>query len=189
MSPSTADRILDSAEEMAQRRGFHDFSFREIAAAVGVKSASVHYHYPTKEALGVALVRRYRERFTTQLERIESESRAAAERLAAFAGLFRPTLEQGRLCLCGALGAERGGLPAATSEEVSLFFRDCELWLSAVLETGVEAGELTLSAQPSQEAFTFLSLLEGAMMVARNLDQIDRFDRSVATYLASLQLV
>ena len=38
------------------------FSFRELAADVGVKSSSVHYHFPTKEALAAAVIRRWAER-------------------------------------------------------------------------------------------------------------------------------
>ena len=31
-----------------RRGGFHGFSFRDLAADVGIKSASVHYHFPIK---------------------------------------------------------------------------------------------------------------------------------------------
>jgi len=39
--------------------GFHACSFREIATDVGIKSASVHHHFPAKADLGAALVARY----------------------------------------------------------------------------------------------------------------------------------
>lgn len=41
--------IMDAAERRMRIGGFNGFSFREIAADVGVKSSSVHYHFPTKE--------------------------------------------------------------------------------------------------------------------------------------------
>jgi len=41
--------ILNAAERRMQFGGFGGFSFREIAADVGIKSSSVHYHFPTKE--------------------------------------------------------------------------------------------------------------------------------------------
>jgi len=52
------NRILDEAQSMAQLHGFNGFSFRDIAASVGIKPASIHYYFQTKEQLGVALVRR-----------------------------------------------------------------------------------------------------------------------------------
>ena len=30
---------------------------------LGVKNAAIHYHYPTKEDLGCAVIQRYRDRF------------------------------------------------------------------------------------------------------------------------------
>jgi AcrR family transcriptional regulator len=37
------------------------FSFGEIAADVGIKGSSVHYHFPTKDDLAAAVVRRWAE--------------------------------------------------------------------------------------------------------------------------------
>ena len=49
--------ILKITEEMVRRGGYNGFSFREIAKQVGIKSSSVHYHFPTKEDLGVAVAK------------------------------------------------------------------------------------------------------------------------------------
>jgi AcrR family transcriptional regulator len=51
--------IMDAAERRMQAGGFGGFSFREIAADVGIKSSSVHYHFPTKEDLAAAVIRRW----------------------------------------------------------------------------------------------------------------------------------
>ena len=37
-----AEEILASAERLARDAGYNGFSFRDIAAEVGIKSASVH---------------------------------------------------------------------------------------------------------------------------------------------------
>jgi TetR/AcrR family transcriptional regulator, transcriptional repressor for nem operon len=58
--------IMDAAERRMQRGGFGGFSFREIAADVGIKSSSVHYHFPTKEDLSAAVIRRWAE-YTSEL--------------------------------------------------------------------------------------------------------------------------
>ena len=56
------EAILDSAERRMRQGGFHACSFSEIASDVGIKSASVHYHFETKAHLGAALVARYEAR-------------------------------------------------------------------------------------------------------------------------------
>jgi TetR/AcrR family transcriptional regulator, transcriptional repressor for nem operon len=51
-----AEAIMDAAELRMRGGGFNGFSFREIADDVGIKSSSVHYHFPTKEKLAAAVV-------------------------------------------------------------------------------------------------------------------------------------
>ena len=52
---SKREEILDAAEAMIRDAGFNAFSTRDVASAVGIKSASVHYYFPTKADMGVAV--------------------------------------------------------------------------------------------------------------------------------------
>jgi len=56
-----ASQIIDTAIKMIREGGYHSFSFRQIATELGIKSASIHYHFPSKEDLGVAVMVRYTE--------------------------------------------------------------------------------------------------------------------------------
>src|SRR4051794_21673164 len=49
-------RILDAAFELFQRRGFNATSVHEIAAAARVTGGALHHHFPTKQALGEAVI-------------------------------------------------------------------------------------------------------------------------------------
>jgi AcrR family transcriptional regulator len=46
---STVTRIIDVATEFFYERGYHGTSMREIAAAVGIKAASLYNHFGSKE--------------------------------------------------------------------------------------------------------------------------------------------
>ena len=59
--------ILAAAEALVRERGYNGFSFREVAREVGIKSSSVHYHFPTKEDLGAAIAENYTENFLSKL--------------------------------------------------------------------------------------------------------------------------
>jgi TetR/AcrR family transcriptional repressor of nem operon len=54
--PSRRAQILNAASLRVRLGGYHGFSFRDVAADVGVRAASVHYHFATKADLGAALV-------------------------------------------------------------------------------------------------------------------------------------
>lgn len=49
-----AERILDVAERLVQQRGFNGFSYRDVAAELGITTARLHYHFRGKGELGEA---------------------------------------------------------------------------------------------------------------------------------------
>lgn len=51
----TDRRILDAATVLFSEKGYHGTSMREVAAAVGIRAASLYNHYPGKEDLLVRI--------------------------------------------------------------------------------------------------------------------------------------
>ncbi len=187
MAEVTSDKVLDVAQRLVQTRGYNGFSYRDIAAEIGIKSASIHYHFPSKADLGVALVARYRNTFAAELERIAVDGREAPKRLKGFVALFRDSLNDDRLCLCGMLGAERDSLPAPVNEGVAAFFELCEIWLVEVLKKGRKAGEIDFRGKAAVVADQLLALLEGAIVVARSRNEPERFDKAASAFLRVLR--
>ncbi|TYO99093.1 TetR family transcriptional regulator [Geothermobacter ehrlichii] len=56
--PDTKTRILDAAEELFARSGFHATSLRMITGHAGVNLAAVNYHFGSKEELLEAVIER-----------------------------------------------------------------------------------------------------------------------------------
>jgi len=54
----TAERFLDVAEQLFAQNGYAGTSLRDVAAEVGVKTASLYNHFPSKEALYSAVIER-----------------------------------------------------------------------------------------------------------------------------------
>ena len=187
MRGETAELVLDVAQSLVQTRGFNGFSFRDLAVAIGVKSASIHYHFPSKADLGVALVRRYRAEFAEALQDAETRSASAPARLKAFVEIFRVSLQDDRVCLCGMLGAERDSLPPEVRAEVRDFFAFCEDWLAAQMKQGRQDGSLNFTGPPQVLALQLLALLEGGLVVARSLGDPARFDRATSCFLRGLK--
>jgi TetR/AcrR family transcriptional repressor of nem operon len=115
--------ILDAAEKRIQRGGFGGFSFREIAADVGIKSSSVHYHFPTKEDLAAAVIRRWSQE---TIEHIDKETEKDPDPIRVWTKAFRTTaMSKGRMCPCTALGVASHDLPPQVAKEVKAFFKMC----------------------------------------------------------------
>lgn len=57
----TKTKALDLAREYLQTMGFSGFSFQTIADTLGIKKASLHYYFASKEEMGLALFSDYEE--------------------------------------------------------------------------------------------------------------------------------
>lgn len=162
----TATAIMDAAERRIREAGYGGFSFREIAEEIGVKSASVHYHFPTKGALAAQVARRYTEAF---LKGVEADRAGGAPLLEAWTAAFRRALEKDRrMCLCGALGAASGALPEEVLTEARAFFRQC---LQALQAQGLT----------ETRALQVMAVLEGGMLLATTLAEPAAFDAAVVS--------
>lgn len=166
------DAILDSAERRIRAGGFHACSFREIAGDVGIKSASVHYHFATKAELGAELVARYRKKMRALLGPPDDE-RALATKINAMRTVFLTALKRGEgMCLCGILATEAHSLPPSVASAARGYFIACNDWLARAFgQAGV--------AEPKRRAMEVTALFQGAMLQAVSLDDVGVFEKAV----------
>ncbi len=79
--PDTKQRLLDAAERLFARQGFHATPLRDITAEAGANVAAVNYHFGSKEGMIEAvLARRLGPLNEERRERIEAVLRAARQR-------------------------------------------------------------------------------------------------------------
>ena len=183
----TAERMLDLAERLAQTRGFNGFSYADIASALGVTKASLHYHFPTKAELGRRLIERYSETFMAALAALDESGADARGKLRAYVELYAGVLRNDRMCLCGMLAADYTTLPDPMKAAVTHFFDANERWLASVLAQGRAAGELRFTGSPLEVARLLVGSLEGAMLVARSFGEVARFQAIADRLLTDLE--
>ena len=176
-TPSTANRIIAAAEGRMRKGGFHGFSFREIAADVGIKSASVHHHFPTKDDLGAAVARAYTEKTIAALGDPSDPSQESSALMARFVDLFRSDLVRDRMmCLCGVLAGESSSLAPRVNTEVRAFFEHNQQWLETVLH---RAAPRAKQQEVADKALLVVATLEGALLIGHCHDDPDTFERIV----------
>jgi len=166
----TKTAIMDAAQELIQRGGANAMSYQDISDAIGIRKASIHHHFPTKEQLIDAVVERYTAYFLGLVDGIVSSKQDAATKLRRYAALFEATLCEGnqdKACLCGMLGAELSTLGSPSAAGVRRFYRENESPLARVLEGGRESGQFHFKGDAKIVAATLFSMLEGGALVAR----------------------
>jgi TetR/AcrR family transcriptional repressor of nem operon len=182
----TPRRILDIAERLVQTRGYNAFSYADIAQALHVTKASLHYHFPTKAELGKRLIERYELSFLEALATIDRTSADASEQLRRYVEIYADVLRNDRMCLCGMLAAEYATLPKPMKAELKHFFDENERWLVAVLEEGQATSRLRFTGSAREVARLLVGSLEGAMMLARSYNDVARFESAAERLLAGL---
>jgi len=187
MLPDTREKLLAEAEVLVRRRGWSGFSYADLAAAVGLRKASIHHHFPTKEDLGVALIEAYGARYDEALAKIVADSTDGIARVEAYARLYLLGLEAEQGCLAAAMAAELAILPARIRDGVAIFFRRHIAWLQQVLTEGRANGTIGVDVEPAQSARLIIATLEGALMMERLLGGPPGFHETLAALRKSLR--
>lgn len=179
MSLDTRESLVHSAELLLRSKGYAAFSYADLEKMVGIRKASIHHHFPTKEDLGVVVVEAYIGRTMQKFERIEVDIPSAIDRLGAFTNIFKASTADGALPLCGALAAEMAVLPEKLQSLAKHFFELQLRWLEKIIDAGVAKGELSSGGDTGQKAYQILSLLEGASFIGWAIKGNRRIDPSI----------
>ncbi|OHX17634.1 TetR family transcriptional regulator [Chromobacterium amazonense] len=162
----TRKRILDLAEELLLTRGFNGFSYQHISSELGVRNAAIHYHFPKKNDLGVALIQRYRRRFQRFIE--QQADWSAAEQLESYFGLSDQYYQQRKqICPSGIFSTEFQTLPEDMRQEAAAFIDEMRQWAVAIVRRGLEAGAMRYAGTPEAAGMLLFAALQGGLQLAR----------------------
>lgn len=159
-------KILNAAQHMLQTRGFNAFSYRDLAAEVNIKSSSVHYHFPTKEDLAVALLEKYSKSIQIRLATINRGGTDPLIRIRHFLTWFEDIGSvDGRVCVAGMLASDFATLSAKLQQEVRQTYEMIERWFAVQIELAIDGSNNNLEANKLAEFI--MSVIQGSLFGAR----------------------
>jgi TetR/AcrR family transcriptional regulator, transcriptional repressor for nem operon len=177
----TRTALLNCAEDTVRARGFDGFSYGDLSVVVGIRKASIHYHFPTKADLALALIERYSTNFFAALASIVIANETGGNQLKAYVAACRQALDGGtKICLCVAFCPGRDGLSAAVLAKLDIFHVTVAVWLADVFAQGKNDGSVRSVVNPQNEAHACLAQMQGAQLIARAANDVARFDAAVA---------
>src|SRR6195256_4097593 len=131
--------LVEAAFNQIAERGFEGLRTREVAAGVGLNIATLHYYFPTKEALIRGVVAHAMDRFRSTLAPHGSPGDQLRNHLRAVRKLLRDEPEVGMVM--GELA-----LRSARDESIGAIMRDTnDTWHKAIrglLRRAVKSGQL-----------------------------------------------
>lgn len=180
---STKDMILGLGEELIRTRGYHAFSYKDIAQALNVKNAAIHYHFPSKEDLGIAIIQKSIDGFHALAAYWNQVS--YKQQLKDVIRIYERSNDQKWCCLMGALSASAPTLPAKMQEKLGEMAAMILDRVTLILEKGRKAGQFAFEEHPRQKAQLIISSLLSSLLLERVLEE-DIFESITDTIIKTV---
>jgi len=166
---TTRDRLIDASYQLARRQGFNRTSVSEVMKAAGVTKGSFFFHFPSKESLGLVVLKRDREEFLTMID----ASLAAATPLQGIERFFAKALKKHREtgfiggCLWGNTALEMCDSNSSFTEIVVGVFKEWTAKMSKAIRAGQACGQIRRDLPPEVLAQMIVASIEGGIMLSR----------------------
>ena len=130
----TRSEIIRMADELIKTIGYNAFSYADISKQLNIKNAAIHYYFPAKSDLGIAVIR--------------SNSEAFKERIGLWATLDERQqyinyitmhdsfVQQYWTCIVGSLAPAYDTLPENMQKELHSLINTILNWLTILFEKG-----------------------------------------------------
>lgn len=177
----TAKKILQKAQVLLQERGYQFLSFQDLADAVGIRKASVHHHYKTKEDLARSMVRDYSLRLEVWQSRVDEQKLKPKQKLQAYFDMFADISRNGKsVCPGGSLLLDWNNFSKPVRADLQKLIDMHRRWLIKLLEENIQNKTSRITKEHiSSHALMIGASIQGAMQLARASDEPERVLKSI----------
>ncbi len=85
---ATADKLIDIAESLFAEKGFYGTSIRDLAEGIPIAKSSLLHHYPSKEKLYGAVLKKLADEMTMEVINIREQFNDEKEQISEFVQLL-----------------------------------------------------------------------------------------------------
>ena len=162
---ATRDAIIALSDRFIRDKGFNGFSFYDLSKEIGIKTASIHYHFPTKADLGAATIK-------SQIEGLEElkkklSDKSPFQKLDGFFEIYDRAKSENRVCLVGSLATDFNTVDVKVREELKQLSVRILDWLTEVLEEGKAKGKFFYDVPSRTKALMIITNMLGIVQVMR----------------------
>jgi AcrR family transcriptional regulator len=153
------ERVLIAAETLFRQRGYNVVTMRDIAEEVGIRQASLYYHFPSKEQLFITVIEQVFERHRNGLQQVLAEAGSdLREQLHAASHWF---ISQPPIHFLSLMRTDMPALSEEQTQRLSLVASQCIL--DPIKQVFVAAQEQSQIRDVTPDNLTgfFLSVMDG----------------------------
>ena len=164
----TKAEIIDVARRLIETRGCNGFSVRDVSEEVGITTASLHYHFPTKGGLITEVLSQDRAKMNERMAAIEGEAETFAARTMMMTHQFSTSSkEPGAISPAVVAMVDLFTLPPECQAEVQQWFPNMEGWLTRFAMQARATGELATDRPVDIQVSEACASLLGSMLLSR----------------------
>jgi AcrR family transcriptional regulator len=137
----------------------------DIAQSIGMKTASIHYHFPCKSDLGVATIQMHIGQFRQMREELANEPPLV--QLQWFLNNYSSISADNKVCLVGSLATAFNTLDEPIQTELKIFAAGILEWVTEMLTDGREQGTFHFTTEPRTRAIMIIGNMLAIVQLAR----------------------
>jgi TetR/AcrR family transcriptional repressor of nem operon len=165
----TRARVISAATALINRNGLRNTSIQDIIEETGVKKGNLYFHFPSKDDLGISLIRTARDQYFDYL----SKNIKSTDPLGKINDILNAVLKYHRRnrfiggCIFGNTALEMSDTDKEYAELIREIFGQWVKILAGYIREAITAGLLADEIKPDSMARHMVAAMEGSIMMAR----------------------
>ena len=162
---SKREEIIQLADKLILHKGYNAFSFYDISDEIGIKTASIHYHFRTKSDLGIAVIQQHIENLKLVIEKYKAKT--PEEKLDKFFTIYTNIKKESKICLVGSLATDFNTLDKKVQEKLKEFSELMLDWVADFLAEGKDEKVFYFEEEPRTKALLIISNMLAIVQLSR----------------------
>ncbi|MFG2310819.1 TetR/AcrR family transcriptional regulator [Streptomyces sp. NPDC048566] len=178
MADDTRTRLVRTARALIHGSSYADVGIGDLCREAGVHRGSLYHFFPSKEAVGLAVLDANWELLEVLLDESFGDELPPLERIDAFIGGFAGMLTAARDltgavpgCPVGNLALELSGRPGAASARIAEILTAWQRYFRDAVAEAALRGHLPAGVDPDVAALRALAYLQGITLMAKAYDR------------------
>ncbi|KAF0218627.1 MAG: TetR family transcriptional [Geobacteraceae bacterium] len=186
----TRRKILEIATEIVNRKGFGATTIQDIISATGMQKGGIYFHFPDKDALGLAILEKAREDFMLFLATALSGDSPGA----CLENFFRQAVEKHLAagfiggCIFGNTAIEFSDTDSRFAAVIERVFDDWIEMIRRTVSAAQDAGEVRTDIPAKELALHIVAAIEGGIMLSRLKKSEESMKKCLYTVRMFLQM-
>lgn len=178
---------MEVARDLIQRYGSNAMSYADLSTAVGIRKASIHYHFPKKDDLILALIADSSQTYGKKFRDIVEGEGTCIEKLQSIVDIYYKGVSNGKMCLVGTLSTEFYSLSDTIKQALRRVAESNVATFEKAIIQGIQENQIDNRRDSKDLAYTFNSAILGAQIFARSSGQPEQFLATMRAFLEAIK--